>query len=745
MINKSYNPALFVNTVKTSGGSANLVPGELLVVDVQKPTGSGLGYASDLKKPRNEKFLRLDVGVAKRKDSRSRVVKNKRTEIFALEDIDSVSITYPEVSVAETDGWIVGYNGGNDVSTSLNFIEADKMFILSLEISGGSIPFSGGNTNTERIVIAERISELLPTNSCSTSDLCDPVPCKEVITKLVERLRRRQIGGGRKFEEIADITPIFSCDQEVGNVEYTTWTLKTCDLGDDSSLGLIQKGVATPVIRIARDGSTSTYQTMAPGTVSPANVVITPNSIMADCETCPASYTKEDGGFIYTYTKVDTGASAIVTIPAQVANTNIFQGTSNGFSTYTVKTTRLLTSSEISTLHTANPTMVIDLVGETSSICNPNSNITLSWVQGETCEATTRQFTIDVPDNVCGESRLVELQKSYPQYTITYDPASSMTTYTATLVGTSGSGNFVINGVNYLATFATSLANTASAFVTAHESAIEALGGEVSANSAVITFKIPSSLGAVTYTSVAGLTSTIVTGAITPSSKGCRNQYLVTVPTNITCEECDPVFRDIYLADAPKPFMGYEWTVANPSTPTTNCLCGIRIKSKLFKIDPTQCIEGRISFLETSARLKVAAGFSQTMDLTYDLVTLGTDYHPVHVEQYSYAKSRDMLGGMLKGLEYESNVQFNDRGVSKDPLRNIMMGTGSIINDNNQQYVKMSMTINHAKQTQGFSHRNTTEFITYDTYAPLGAHRNVWNELVRLASAAGAPINTPVA
>jgi hypothetical protein len=61
-------------------------------------------------------------------------------------------------------------------------------------------------------------------------------------------------------------------------------------------------------------------------------------------------------------------------------------------------------------------------------------------------------------------------------------------TYTVTLSGSSGTANINVNGVNYLATFATSLTVTASNFVTAHAAALLAAGIVVTANTGVLTF-----------------------------------------------------------------------------------------------------------------------------------------------------------------------------------------------------------------------------------------------------------------
>lgn len=57
-----------------------------------------------------------------------------------------------------------------------------------------------------------------------------------------------------------------------------------------------------------------------------------------------------------------------------------------------------------------------------------------------------------------------------------------------TLTGTSGTANITVNGVEYLATFATDLTTTATNFVTTHATALNTAGVIVTSNEAVLTF-----------------------------------------------------------------------------------------------------------------------------------------------------------------------------------------------------------------------------------------------------------------
>lgn len=738
-INNALPIPLFVNSVRTSGNKSNLGVGEMMIVDLERTIDGSLAYASNLNKDKRKKSYRIDVGATKRVNSKSSHQGDKTTTIFSLGDIKELKIAYPTNNDFVVDEWIVGFNAGNDDSTSLDFRNVDEALVIVMELCGGSIPYSGGGSTTERVVVFQPISEILPYASCSSSDPCDTVPCKDIVLELVERMRKQQISGGRELQELVEITPIFSCDQEEGTSEFTFWTLSICDLGDTNALSAVQSQISTPVKRINRNGSVSTYQTVVESSVTPSDVTITPNSIMADCDECPDNYTQEQGGFVYSYTKVDTSTTpAIIAIPGQVSGTNIFQGRSEAIATFTVKTTSALTSSQINTLIVSNPTMTIDLIGEVATFCNQDG-VDYEWIEGDTCNASTRQYIIDLPDTDCGNDRLSELQSAYSGYTITLAPSSANITTVATLAGTSGSGNFTINGTNYLATYDTSLTVTATNFVSAHSAAITALGGTVSALNGVITFVLPANIGAPTYTSVAGLTATL-SSTTAPTGVGCRNQYIITVPTNIVCEECSPAFKDFYTSEEPRPFLDYRWTPYNTTPSSGECSCGIRIRGKRWELNPDSCIEGKVSFIEDSVGIKVDAGYVKTMSGYTDLYTAGIDYKAVHKERVTWKKGRDMLGGNLKPLELQSEMHFTNMPFSYNPVERKLLGKESIITDNFAQYAKYSLVVMPSKFSQSFAHQHNTEGQSYDFYVPIGQHSAVENELKRLAAKAGALI-----
>lgn len=105
--------------------------------------------------------------------------------------------------------------------------------------------------------------------------------------------------------------------------------------------------------------------------------------------------------------------------------------------------------------------------------------------------AVTPSDTVDIindPANVDGVES-VFLHNVAEGATVRVMPAAQKTAPGLTLTGTSGTANISINGVNYLATFASSLTVTATNFVNTHRAALAALNISVTSNAAQLRFK----------------------------------------------------------------------------------------------------------------------------------------------------------------------------------------------------------------------------------------------------------------
>jgi hypothetical protein len=96
-------------------------------------------------------------------------------------------------------------------------------------------------------------------------------------------------------------------------------------------------------------------------------------------------------------------------------------------------------------------------------------------------DAADASFVFEVENNKVRRVSTVLLTGEYPAL-------NGKTTRTVTLTGTGGTANVVVAGVNYLATFDTTLTQTATNFVTDHAATLLALGYTVTSSGAVLTF-----------------------------------------------------------------------------------------------------------------------------------------------------------------------------------------------------------------------------------------------------------------
>jgi|GEM_PF-2226410 len=207
----------------------------------------------------------------------------------------------------------------------------------------------------------------------------------------------------------------------------TQYLLSVCDNGDDASLGAVQAQYPTQVItRISRSGSTSTYSFVEVSTAAaPAAFNDSGIPLISDCPTCPTGYTLIAAGFATKVTRQDTGdATALTNIKtaysitgAETASRIAYQF---GQSTYILTTTAVISAPAVGT-------DFIQSLGALRNTCTLTTPSTIAWVVGQTWNAFNRTFTITLEDNVCGASRLAELQGLYPDLVITDNGAGTGT------------------------------------------------------------------------------------------------------------------------------------------------------------------------------------------------------------------------------------------------------------------------------------------------------------------------------
>lgn len=747
-LNKAFDRSFFLigGNVKTSGGSINLAKGEFAAVNLSQTTQNGVAIVSSFAGvPKDKKDFALRVGIEDKKPNRSYSNKSQSTMPFSLNDVVDLKVSAPTQTEQSVDEVVLGWDGITPGS-EFKFQKGDAYFRLFLELKGDAIGYRGGKGNMEQIAINVEVPECDPFNNCEACDECESVDCKAIVTEAIERLRRKQLTGGNLVEEFIDITPVFDCDNAAtaALVPYVYYTLEVCDTGTDAAKALVEAQYDAPVIRIDRRGSTSTYQILLPGSEgAPADYEQSIASLIKDCEDCPAGYVEVPGGFLYAFTIEDDGTdqSALINaIPNHSAGTTIKSGNDNGVGFYTAVFTAPITQANINAfLAAANAAAVgeptVEFVGVVSDICTNSSVTTTAWVEGDTCNAVEEEWSIILPDNKCGEDRLAELNGAYQNLTITIADSDS-STRELTLTGSSGTANVNVDGVNYLATYAASLTQTALDFVSTHTAALAAAGVTVTADSGVITFSgLTTVIDAITITNASGdLAGTLAASVAIPERAGCQTKYITSVLSNIVCDECDPIYLDFYVTEAPESYDEIEWVEEDNSdtAPSGNCKCGIRFKAKSFIIDSDESLRDITGFVETSTQIRVAAGYPEEIREGIGIIPKGV-YEGKYLSRWV---PRTHLAGNLRNMESEGRMYFQGLPYRKDYLGRLLRGETSNMEDQIAQYIQYTVTVQNGTYSQGFARRHSDN-INYHFFVEVGRQNDLENILNDLAANAG--------
>jgi len=735
---------LIEGAVKTSGGSLNLTKGQLALVDTRKPTADGLQVLSTVAgKSKDAKDLEFRLGVEKKGVSRSHSNKDQSTLPFALNEVVNLAVSAPKVTEQAFDEVILGYNGIDD-STAFDFRSGDPFFRVTLELTGAAIEFRGAKGGKELVSVNVEIPSCNILDTCAGCDDCNTeIDCKEIVEEAILRLRRKQLAGGQSVENFVDITPVFSCDTPAGLTEipYDYYSLSLCDAGSEGAKALVAQAYDTEVIRTDRTGSTSTYQLLLPRAAgAPSDFTQTIASLIKGCDTCPAGYTANGiSGVMYAISIEDNGTTQVTAVqglPGAVAGTAVREaGTIAGMGFYTVVLDDELTAAEIAFfISTSAESATFEVVGKVAELCDNATVTTTSWTNTGTCNAIEETYQLTLPDDTCGNDRLVELNGAYAS-TVTLADSGTESQSVVTLTGTSGTANIDIEGVNYLVTFNTDLATTALDFDIAHSAALALLGISIEVNGADIIVQGANAV-LLQKPSVANVsgdvagTATVIAAA--PLKGGCQTGYEIKVVSNLVCEECDDIFKDFYITDAPEAYNGTSWEKVEVSTSGSgNCLCGIRVKGKKFELKPEEALRDMIGFEETSTRVRISGDYPTEVREGIGRIPVGT----AATTQISEAVDRTHLAGNLRDIENENRAYF--RGYDyKSYLSRTLRGETSNMEDSSEQYVHYTLTVAPSKLSQGFG-RRISENIDYGFYVQVGRQDALENLLNSVATSAG--------
>lgn len=715
--------------VRTAGGAKNLAKGQFAIVRSSKVTSQGAAVVSSFAGVPKDEPLELRLGAHKVPNVRTASnSKSAKSEFFDLGSIAKITANTPKVTKQTFDSFIIGYDGIN-ADTAID-LEEGQTTVIDITLSGEAIAFYTGK---DQYVLKKHFGrEEGETN-------------QEMVHRLVDNFKNDTLPQGVDITDVVSIQVVDSSNDALDGTPYVFSTLVLNDEGDSNALGEVQAQYPEYDVKVtARSGNDTTYTILHPESDSLDDFTSVKPSYIKDCEDCAAGYDLIENGIVYTVSLEDDGTDQtdlVEGLAGAVADSASKKGSKNGFSTYTVVVDDELTDAEITTFVEAGAiqsTAEITKIGDVKAVCYDDTVTSTAWVDGDTCYASEESYKIQLKDDECDGSKLAELQAAYPSLTIEEGSPTGQAVTAVTLTGTSGTANVTVSGVDYLATFNSDLSTTASDFVTAHAADIlAATGAVVTADGADIVFTDQGSGGvspsiANASGNLAGtvgatdFTSTTVEG-------GCQRVYSTTVITDIVCEECDDIFLDDFTSEAPDSFDFIEWELI-PTTADENALMGIRVTGKPITIVPTEATRDSIPFIETSARIKLAGGYSEETAYSFD-----PNFSDIfNVKRLSRAQDRDALGAYLMSWEDASRYYFHGDHRHMDNLfAKAVLGEESVL-EFTEQYVSYNITIHDTRWSQGVG-RTSDMGTTYVVWAPFGKHQALEDLVNSLGAAAGLP------
>lgn len=726
--------------VLTAGGSLDIKNGTIAIVNTEKSGQNGQKVVSAFNvEPKGTQY-QIKMGVPDKGVSRDLSDKPIESLPFTLDEVEDFKVFTPKEQGLKVDDFIIGWNGkaGSEIK-----LKSNSSDVIELELCGEPMFMLGYAEGKVVIPVYMEYPYIDEDGFCAecTNGI---FTMQEVIERAVKQFKNIQLLGQTPITNYVDITIVNSESPATvnGATAYSFYNLTVKDGGTKADLARVQYANPTYDVKVSNATETNTtYTIIAPSGLSIANFVATDvDAYPKDCANCATGYSELADGFVYSISIENDGVdvtASIEDVPNFVATTAVKQAQNGGNAIYTVVTSVKLTDVQIVAYQAVNAlkgTAVFNYVGEVVEVCRKATSVTYTWAEVTGCSAIPESYTITLADTDCGTDRLAELQAFYPNLTVAID--TDKLSQALTLTGTSGTANVAIGGVNYLATFATDLSTTRANFVTAHKAAIElATGGTLTGATSVITLVAPRasfqnmSIANATGNLAGTVANTVGTG--TQNKVACQTTYRTNVLSNVQCEECDPVMRDLFTSEAPASFDGIDWDEAEKVYSATAKM-GIRFRGKEFIFSGSEAYMDEMPFIYTSTRIAVSGG---APDFVNENFVSGSGKFAVKLLQR--ASDPEALGGNLRDWETRARTYFEgETRLKGNNYGKWVMGQESRLKGT-AQYVDYALTINHKKHYQLFA--SSSEKITYHFTVELGRNGALENLLNKLVTASGLP------
>lgn len=219
----------------------------------------------------------------------------------------------------------------------------------------------------------------------------------------------------------------------------------------------------------------------------------------------------------------------------------------------------------------------------------------------------------------------------------------------------------------------------------------------------------------------------------------CQTQYETTVLTNVVCEECSPLLRDLFVAEAPAPFGGIHWT-EEATVYDNTALMGIRLKGKVNIFAGGEEYRDELPFVYSSTRLSIANAAPGMVSESFNIGTNGR----FAVKLMSIATEPEAMGGQFYDMEERTRVYFENRQrLAGNNYGKLVLGQESHLKPT-AQYVDYVVRVRTNRFAQSFS-GEVVENFDYHILVEAGYATAIHSLLTTLAAGNGITLPALVA
>lgn len=493
---------------KVSGGSFSTAKGQVGLFTQKGATLDGAKAIPNFDGKKNEEFF-VEVGSGIKGNKGGLTTKSMRTPLFKPSQVKG--IVFEEAKDSTVGKLILGYDGFDTNKTITLYSDAPSQ--ISIQLSGEPVGYYGlsnAEINQSFTIVGR------PDKDCTEAQCL--VPVYDSVVAVVEEIKNRRLREGLTLGDLMDVKVVSSCvDNASSTGTAVFYNIAVTDEGDSNALAFVAgQYPGYEVTKVSRNGVVSNYQIYkTDGSGLPTAYTEYVTSLKTDCgASCPAGYTKTEGGFLYSVSAEDDGsnisatlldaaagisdvtgsiktvtpgaAAALRTAGTYLAVTGtasasgigatfnvvvngsgaatativakgsgyvvgetitiadaslgtggavalvltitelavkakavVKVGQDYGTGKYSILFDAALTDAEIDAIIASNAALKIDTTYvEVEDVCIKDTLATFTWTTGESCTVSEVKYTIDLEDTECGDSRLAELQKAYPNYTI---------------------------------------------------------------------------------------------------------------------------------------------------------------------------------------------------------------------------------------------------------------------------------------------------------------------------------------